>query len=289
MALFGSATPVSRLVGQELPAMLASGMRMLTAAALLVPILAIRRVSPEREVPKLTGRDVWLLAGIAAIGTFGFTLLLFYGMRLAPGTVGAAVMATTPAVTAIGAVWLLGDRLAAGKMTGLALAVAGVLVVNVTGASVAGGRNVWLGSALVFAAVCCEAAYTLLGKKLTANLSPLAIAVWASVGAGLLFAPFALIQLRTFDVAATQWRDWLTVVFWGAGTMGLGSVLWFSGLRRLTGVTASGFMAVMPVSALFLSYLLLGEAFSWWHLIGMGVVLAGLAFVVAADRKQQER
>jgi drug/metabolite transporter (DMT)-like permease len=186
-------------------------------------------------------------------------------------------------------VWLLGDRLAAGKMTGLALAVAGVLVVNVTGASVAGGRNVWLGSALVFAAVCCEAAYTLLGKKLTANLSPLAIAVWASVGAGLLFAPFALIQLRTFDVAATQWRDWLTVVFWGAGTMGLGSVLWFSGLRRLTGVTASGFMAVMPVSALLLSYLLLGEAFSWWHLIGMGVVLAGLAFVVAADRKQQER
>lgn len=288
MALFGSATPVSRLVGQEFPAMLASAVRMLTAAAVLVPILAIRRVTPDRQVPRLTRRDVLLLAGIAVVGTFGFTLLLFYGMQLAPGTVGAVVMAMTPAVTAIGAVWLLGDRLAGGKIAGLALAVAGVLIVNVTGMTgmTDGGGEIWLGSALVFGAVCCEAAYTLLGKKLTTKLSPLAIAVWASMGAALLFAPFAVAQLRTFDVAGTSWDDWLAVVWWGAGTMGLGSVLWFSGLRRLSGTTASGFMAVMPVSALLLSYILLGEAFSWWHIAGLAVVLLGLAAVVAADRTE---
>ena len=39
-------------------------------------------------------------------------------------------------------------------------------------------------------------------------------------------------------------------------------------------------MAVMPISALVLSYLLLGEAFQWIHLIGMAVVLAGLVAVV---------
>lgn len=39
-------------------------------------------------------------------------------------------------------------------------------------------------------------------------------------------------------------------------------------------------MGVMPVSALVLSYILLGEAFQWIHLVGSGVVLAGLALVI---------
>jgi drug/metabolite transporter (DMT)-like permease len=39
-------------------------------------------------------------------------------------------------------------------------------------------------------------------------------------------------------------------------------------------------MAVMPVSALLLSYLLLGEAFQWSHVLGMALVLVGLAFVI---------
>ena len=32
----------------------------------------------------------------------------------------------------------------------------------------------------------------------------------------------------------------------------------------------------MPVSALVLSYVLLGEPFAWMHLLGFGVVFAGV-------------
>ena len=128
MALFGSATPVSKLVGETFPSMVASGLRMLTAFAVLAPVLAIRRMSPQHSAPRLQRRDWLLLAGIAAIGTFGFTLLLFYGMRQAPGAVGAVVMATTPAVTAIMA-WILFDEafslamLAGMALTALAVAM----------------------------------------------------------------------------------------------------------------------------------------------------------------------
>lgn len=283
MALFGSATPVSKLVGQEFPPMLASGLRMLTAVAVLAPVFAIRRVSPEHPAPRLSRRDLGLLAGIALVGTFGFTLLLYQGMRLAPGTTGAVVMAATPAVTALGAVLLLGEHLNRWKAFGLALAVTGLVVVN-TGGAPSGGDAIWLGSALVFGAVCCEAAYTLLGKKLTADLSPIAIAVWAAAGAAVLFAPFAVWEATRFDWAAPSAGSWVALLWWGAATMGLGTVLWFRGLTRLKAGTASGFMAVMPISALLLSYLLLGEAFSWWHVAGMAVALAGLAAVIRGDR-----
>lgn len=289
MALFGSATPVSKLVGEAFPSMLASGLRMLTAAAVLAPILALRQMSSSRRIPRIGGRDRLLLGGIAVVGTFGFTLLLFYGMRQAPGAVGAVVMATTPAVTAIGAVVFLHDRITGWKVAGLGLAVAGVVAVNVGGPASGSGHSVWAGSVLVFGAVCCEAAYTLLGKRLTTDLSPLAIAVWAAVGAGVAFTPFAVVQAAGFDWSQPRWSDWLGLLWWGAATMGLGSVLWFRGVMRVSGTSASGFMAVMPLSALSLSYLLLGEAFAWIHAVGMVAVVAGIAAVAYSDRQTQHR
>jgi drug/metabolite transporter (DMT)-like permease len=301
MALFGSATPVSKMVGEAFPALLASGLRMVSAAAVLVPMLVMRQARGSaggsaggrrrRMVPELDRRDWLLLLGIAAVGTFGFTLFLFYGLRIVPGTVGSVIMATTPAVTAVGAVLFLHDRPDRWIVAGIALAVAGVLAVNLTGPGTGGGQGsagqigLWLGSLLVFGAVCCEATYSLLGKRLGADLSAVQIAALAAVLAGLLFAPPAIAQAVGFDWTAPSWAQWLALGWWGAGTMGLGSVLWFRGMMRVSGTTASGFMAVMPLSALLLSYLLLGEPFAWIHLVGMAGVLGGIAAITYRDAR----
>lgn len=287
MALFGTATPISALVGDAFPAVLGSALRMVTAAAVLVPLyVVVRRRSGAPVLPDLDRRDWLLVVAISVVGTFGFTLLLLLGLRIVPGAVGAVVMALTPVVTAIGSVAFLGDRLDRWKVTGLVVAVLGVVAVNVAGESGtqdATTTALWVGSLLVFGAVCCEATYSLAGKQLTADLSPLAIASLASVLAGLLFAPIAVVQAIGFDWSGVSVGDWVAVVVWGAGTMGLGSVLWFRGMHRTSGTTASAFMAVMPVSALIGSYVLLGEQFVWAHAVGMAAVLAGIAAVVRSD------
>lgn len=208
---------------------------------------------------------------------------MLLGMQRAPGAVGAVVMATTPAVTAIGAVLFLGDRLGGARVLAIVLAVAGVVLVNVTADTARSvGDQVVLGSLLVFGAVVCEAAYSLMGKRLTGDLSPLLIAAAAAVGALLLFVPLAAWDAVRFDWSRPSVGQWVAAMWWGAGTMGLGSWLWFRGMRRVQPGTAAAFMGVMPVSALLLSYVLLGEAFSWLHVLGMALVLAGLAAVVRA-------
>jgi drug/metabolite transporter (DMT)-like permease len=218
---------------------------------------------------------------MATIGTFAFSALMILGMRLAPATLGSVVMATTPAVTAAGAVLFLHDRLGRWQVLAFALAVAGVGVVEIFGGSGSGAGDAPLaGAALVFAAVCCEATYSLVGKRLTADLSPLGISVGVALVATAVFAPFA-----AWDAVHMSWGDatvgdWLAVLWWGAGTFALGSWLWFEGMKRTTPARASAFMAVMPVSALVLSYVLLGEAFRWGQVAGMGLVLAGLIGVV---------
>lgn len=58
MACFGSATPVSRIVGRSFPVWLGSGLRMAVAAAVLVPVLGVvRRGAPTSLTDRLRALD----------------------------------------------------------------------------------------------------------------------------------------------------------------------------------------------------------------------------------------
>ena len=286
MACFGSATPVSAIVGRTFPPLLASTLRLGLAAAVLVPVhLAAQRRGDEptlTEVRHRLTRADWLrLAAIAVIGTFGFSVLMLLGMQRAPGAVASVVMATTPAVTAVGAVLFLGESPDRARGAAVLLAVVGVGLATSQSSVAAGtGDAVALGAALVFGAVVCEAAYSLLGKRLSVGLSPLAIVTAAATGAFLLFLPAAIWTGVRFDWASPSGGQWAGVMWWGLGTMALGSWLWFRGMATAPASGVAPFMAVMPVSALLLSYWLLDEPFRWAHAAGMAVVLAGLAIVV---------
>lgn len=292
MAVFGSGTPISKIVTGGFPVFVASFARMLLAAAALIPLMLLARRGCsgwERAVPRIPAADWARLAAIAVGGMFLFSVFMLYGMEEVSGAVGGIVMATTPAVTAVGAILFLGDRLDRWKAIAIAAAVAGVLAVNLGGTGGGGGGNVVLGSALVFGAVCGEAAYTLLGKRVSADLEPITIAALAALGAAILFALPAALQLGEVEWSAIDASEWAALVWWGLGTMAIGSALWYEGVAKAPGLAASAFMGVMPVSALVLSYLLLGESFEWTHLVGMIAVLGGIAAVVQGERKLEQR
>jgi drug/metabolite transporter (DMT)-like permease len=97
--------------------------------------------------------------------------------------------------------------------------------------------------------------------------------------AAVAFLPVAVWNAVGFDWGRPDTGEWLALAWWGVGTMVLGSWLWFRGMARVPGGTAAAFMAVMPVSALLLSYVLLGDAFHWAHVAGIALVLVGLVAV----------
>jgi len=279
MALFGSALPVAKLVGGEFPVFVGSALRTAIGALVLLPFVVSIRSNSDRTEQ----RDWWLLGLLALFGMFGFSVLMLYGMALTSGVVGSIVMSTTPAITALGAFLFLKERLGWRKALAAALAVAGVLILQLTGGMHHGehgaGRSSLLGPAFVFAAVCCEAAYTLIGKPATDRLGPIRVAFWSAILSLPLFLPLAAWELRDFDWRQTSVTGWLYMLWWGAGTLGLGSALWYTGVAKAEASVAAGFMGVMPVSALVLSYLLLGEQFRWAHLTGFAVVFTGVVLI----------
>lgn len=278
MALFGSSTPVSKIIAAHFPVFSASFLRMVIAAAVLAPFMIPR----WRELSTAPARDWTTISLIALAGMVGFTAAQLFGMRLTTGVIGATVMSAAPAVTALASVIFLGAVMNWRKGGALALAVLGVVLINMLrerGAS--GGNAILLGALLVFVAVCFEAAFTLLSKRLSEGVSSLSATFAASCIAIPAFAALAAIFDPTpFAFAISDTGAWAAIIFWGAGTGALAPVIWYHGVRRAPGPLAAGFMAVMPVSALVLSYILLGESFRWVHLLGFGAVFAGVLLMV---------
>lgn len=273
MAMFGSATPISKIVTSAMPVFVGAGLRVAIGALVLSPALR------QRDALSHLSRKDWLMiALLALIGMFGFSAFMLYGMRMIGGVAGAVVMSTTPAVTAAASMLFMGDKPTWRKLSAIALAAAGVLLLNLGGGQ-EDRDNMLFGVVLVFAAVCCEACYTLIGKAALDHVEPLLLSFLAAALATPLFLPLAVWQWSSFDVASVSASAWAAVIWYGAGTLALGSWLWYSGLEYAQGAIAAGFMGVMPTSALILSYVLLDEAFRWIHIGGFAVVFVGLLLV----------
>lgn len=284
MGIFGTATPAARAVTDALPVWVAAFLRMASGALFLVPYLAWR-ARDEKPVRPRKDEHARLFA-LSFVGVVLFTAFLLYGTKLVSGSVGGVVMATTPAVTALGGVLFRHESMTRWRVLGVALAVTGVVALRVAGGGDTASEAFWLGAALVFGAVVSEATYTLLAKSLMDRIGHVALATYATLGALAILVPLA-----AWDLARDGWTTpdagtWAWLVWWGAGVMGLGSLLWFRGVQQVPATVASAFMGVMPLSAIATSYIALGEPFHVAHALGAALVVAGILAMAYGERDE---
>ncbi len=167
------------------------------------------------------------------------------------------------------------------------LLIAGMIVYG-SGTPVSGG-NVLVGSVLVFGAVCCEAAYTLIGKRLRSDMEAVDVAALATLIAIPMFAVFAAIEAAGFDWARVTAAAWIALLWWSLGTLALGTLIWYLGVRKLPASISAGFMGVMPLSAMALSFVLLGEPFEPVDLLGAVAVVAAIVVIAYGNEGKAHR
>jgi drug/metabolite transporter (DMT)-like permease len=198
-------------------------------------------------------------------------------------------MGASPAVTAIASVIFLKNKMTPRKWIAIGLVVFGLMIVHAgeSGMQMSGMQNTMavmaVGIFLVFLAVCCEAAYTIIGKK-EAHIKPVLVSSLSVIFALILFVPFSIPELSEFNVSNVTTAQWLSSIWWGAGTISLGLTLWYFGIEKVSGVEAAGFMGMMPISALIFSYILLKEPFYIHQLIGFIIVFASIILLTYSPK-----
>jgi drug/metabolite transporter (DMT)-like permease len=217
------------------------------------------------------GRDAsgdWRSAGLlfAYVALFSFAYV-----SLAAGT-GALILFGAVQLSMLGVGLLRGERFAPAGWLGLGLAVTGLAVLLLPGAAAPSPA----GAVLMAGAGVAWGGYSLRGRGVA---DPLA----ATGAAFLRAAPLGILLALAFASRAhADARGVGLAVASGALTSGLGYVVWYAALRRLTALRAAVVQLSVPLIAAVGGVLLLGEAFTSRLGVAALAILGGIGLVLGS-------
>jgi drug/metabolite transporter (DMT)-like permease len=221
------------------------------------------------------------LLPLAATGTVGFFLFANLGLARASASVGALVQGLAPVLIAVLAVAFLGERPTLRVLAGIGLALAGAAVLAWGALRVDSG----LGLLFLFLSATCWAGYAVLGRHLGAGLTAVQVTV----------LPVALsVVFFAFGPLFETWRPA------GAGTLALAAglgffgsgvsyVLWNFGIARMPAARAGVYSNLVPVVAVVVAWIALGETLGVRQGIGGAVVIAGAVLASLPGRAVRKR
>jgi drug/metabolite transporter (DMT)-like permease len=278
--VWGSTYLAIRVMVEDLPPMASASWRYLVAALLLGAILALRSGIGRLRV------ILRELVGCAALGlllpALGNGLVSVGEHEGAPSGVAALLVAAVP-------LWVIVYRSLAGDRPGRRTTVGtllgfGGLVLLVASSGL--GGDVKIGACLV---VMCATVFWSFGSWSTPRLplpkDAFVLTVYEMLFGGLWLVVLAAVRgEHLLPVAAPldAWLAWAYLVTFGS-VVAFTAYVWVLGAAPISLVATYAY--VNPVVAVFLGWLILGEAVTVPILLGGGVVVAAVAIVVSAERR----
>jgi drug/metabolite transporter (DMT)-like permease len=246
--------------------------QILGSAVLFAFVIGARRAFPLPRV--IPWKRILLLGGVGvAIGS----LLTSFGVLLSSGLSSAIISTTNPVGSALTAAVVYHEPLGRGIMLGTILSVIGGLI-TVLGAQSLENAHFRGGEVMIVLANVAWTWMSMAAQRWLRDLSQLQIAAF-TVGAGAIWLLLLLPILATSNLVKLHIEFSLEalgmVAFAGILPIALGSFLWHYGVSRVGIVVASMYNNLLPAAALLIT-VLLGGSFTWLHLAGSAVIIAGV-------------
>ena len=296
MMLVGSYVGLSRLLVATLPVFLLAWLRFGIAA---VAMLAWVKRGPAEAA--LSAQDRRLLFWESFLGNFLFSVCMLYGVLLTSAVSAGVVMAAMPAAVALLSRWWLGERISRRTLAAIACAALGIVLLTLartpgdaaiasattpaaTSPAAALTGHALTGHALLLVAVFCEAAYVVIGKRLTGRVSPRRISALINLWGLALVTPLGLWQALHFDFASVQVDTWALLLFYALAASVATVWLWMKGLAQVPAPQAGVFTVMLPITAAAVGVGFLGEPFGNGHLAALVMALIGLLLATWPSR-----
>jgi len=246
--------------------------------------LVIAAVALEGGLPRLSRRQWVAVTLLGATGVFAYNLCFMFGMKTVPAGRASLIVALNPAMVMLGSALFLRERIAARMALGIALALAGAATVIGHGnplALVSGAAGT--GEALMFGCALSWMGFTLIARRVMRGLSPLAMTTYASLLGTVMLAVAVPLTGAEFMPRLTA-AGAVALVFLGVLGTAVAFVWFNDGVRVLGPSRAAVFINLVPVAAVTLGVLLLGETVDAPVFAGGALVVAGVWLLNGAPR-----
>jgi drug/metabolite transporter (DMT)-like permease len=262
--------------------------RMAVGLTLLAPFVA--RSLPHNFRASYRKGDWKLLCLLVAGNPCLYFLLESNALRFTTSSQAGVVVAAAPLLVALGARLFLGEQMSVTGAAGLIVSIAGVAGMTLLGGSPGGAPaasavNAPLGNVLEMGAMIAAAAYTLSSSRLGRRYSPWLLTALQLAAGALFFLPGLLFLIRDgwpglpWGPATSPVSPWTLVAVLGylGSFVTLGAFALFNwGLSRLPAARAALFLNLIPVVAVLVGWVLLGESLSLVQCLCAVAVIGGV-------------
>jgi drug/metabolite transporter (DMT)-like permease len=291
MSLVGSYVALSKPLVAVFPVFLLAWLRFGIGG--LAMLHWLKKPAGETPMTRQTRQLVFLES---FLGNFLFSICMLFGVSLSSAVAAGVIMAAIPAAVAVLSWFFLREQIRPRVWLAVACAVLVIMLVSLSKAELSApapagleadlaSNKAWLGNLLLVGAVLCEAAYAVIGKKLTGALGPKRITALINLWGFVLVTPLGLWMAWEFDFAGVAPGSWLLLLFYALAASVWTVWLWMTGLKNIPASQAGVFTVLLPVSAAAVGVLVLGETLGGLQVAAFALALVGVLLATVPQRK----
>jgi drug/metabolite transporter (DMT)-like permease len=245
----------------------------LMAGRLVVASLVLVSLMAARGIIGRLGRAGWRAFALGVINSAVPFTLIAWGQQHIDSGVAAIANATVPIWVALLAIWLAQSERASGlRIVGIVLGLVGVAVL--AGAQPEVDTWAVVGTLAVVVASISYAIASLFLQRETERLDTITLSTATMLGATVALLPFGLAQ-APHDLPG--WEAAAAVVALGVAGTGIGILLFMKIISDFGSFRAGLVTYLLPVTALLYGAFLLDEEITAWMVVGLALILAGVA------------
>ncbi len=274
-AVFWGGTFIAgRILAQEVEPYSGSFLRFLVASVCMFPLVW----HFEGRLQSLQKKQFLLVLLSGMSGVFLYNVFFLTGMQTVQAGRASVIVASNPVLISLFAALLFrGERMTLLKAFGVALSVCGAVYVITRGnpAEILQGA-VGRGEMLIFGCVASWVSYSLIGKVVMRDVQPVSAVTYACLVGSAALLPPALLEGMAGNFGGYSLSAWLSIVYLGFFGTCLGFIWYYEGIKEIGPSKAGVFINFVPISAVIMSFFLLGEPVDLSLLAGGALVLSGI-------------
>lgn len=242
------------------------------AAGILLIILIFTEGINKHQVKR---NAIWYIV-LGIVGIFGFSTLFFVGLKYTSSVNGALIMALNPILTTFLARVILKDSITKNQVTGLFLALIGVLLVISHGSiDTIKTLSFSIGDVIIFGANVCWTFYGVFGRRFIQDGGPLSTTTYTMIIGAICLSVVSLFTTNSVALPNIPIGAWGAILFMAFFSSVLGYLWWNKGMKELGASKTSLFFNLVPIVTMIVSFMT-GVPVSFIQILGAVLVILGV-------------
>lgn len=235
----------------------------------------------------ILARNFPLMCAFSLFGVIGFTVPYYVGLQYTAAVNAALLNGSGPIMILIIAYFMVGSRVSGAQAAGIALSLAGTVIVVFRGDVVAGLLAVRIntGDLLVLSSFFSWSMYTVMLRWRPAGMGQMAFLIAMCGMAWLVMLPMFLWESARGGLFEATAGNLTIIVYAALFPSVIAYVFWNLAVQRLDAHRAGITQYLIPVFGIMLSVLILGETVAWHHLAGTACIFTGI-YLATTTRQQ---